>query len=485
MLRNAVKMLTRNIGFKLLALLFAVVMWMAVVNLNDPDKNRSFTIPVTVENENVIARMDKYYEIDNDSMNVTFNVSGKRSIIDALSNSDFKAVADMTLLVQGGEENVVPVEITALRYASQVSISNRTRQIRVSLEDLRRETFDIQAVAQGKPAEGYALGEMEVTPNRLRISGPKAVVSQIDTIKAVIDVTDISTGITDSVVPVLLNKKNEAMDTTKLTLNLSTVTVKAEIISEKTVPIRVSYSGTPADGYEVISAKAKPSEVKIKGRSDILNSISSIVIPESDVSVDGADQIVNQQIDINQYLPEGVSLSDSTEAKIIVTVDVEQLERRTFRVPVRNIGIDNLPEGSKIDFNDTHIDIVLYGLKADLDALQTNEIRPVLDVGGLMPGQHVRQLRLSLDGAYIAGDTEVSFTIRSENANQTGNSTQAGSSDQTQDDGEEEGDTQDSSGGQEEDTAGDPEKEDTGQDPETGETQRSSENEDTVPDPEE
>ena len=50
MLRNAVKMLTRNIGFKLLALLFAVVMWMAVVNLNDPDKNRSFTIPVTVEN---------------------------------------------------------------------------------------------------------------------------------------------------------------------------------------------------------------------------------------------------------------------------------------------------------------------------------------------------------------------------------------------------------------------------------------------------
>ncbi len=414
MLKNVVKTLTNNLGLKVLALLFSVIMWMAVVNLNDPEKNRTFTIPIAVENENAIARLDKYYEIESDSTNVTFNVSGKRSVIDALSNSDFKATADMTQLVQGEKENVVPIEITALRYANQLSISKRTKEIKVLLEDLRRETFDIQANTQGGPAEGYALGSMEVMPNRLRISGPKDVVSQIQSVKAFIDVTDISTDITDSVVPVLLDKDGERVDQTKLTLNLNTVTVKVEIVSEKTVPIRVSYSGEPADGYEVISVKAKPEEVTIKGKSDILNGISSISVPEEDIRVDGADAIINQQMDISQYLPEGVALSNSTDAKIVVTVDVEKLERRTFSVPVKNIGIDNLPEGSRIDFNERNVDIAIYGLTDDLNALSVNEIRPVLDVSGLMPGKHVRQLRLTLDDTkYVVGDTEISFTISS------------------------------------------------------------------------
>ena len=419
MLRNVVKMLTRNLGLKLLAFVFAVTMWLAVLNLDEPVRNRRFTIAVTVENEDAVTSMNKYYELSD--TNVTFTVLGQRNVVDELSSSDFRAVADMSKLILGEEENLVPVEITALRHSSQLTISKRTRELKVLLEDLMRQAFVILPVAQGDPAEGYAIGSMVVEPNRLWVSGPKAVVSQIETVKAAIDVTNMSTDISDSVVPVLLDEEEKAVDTTRLTLSLDIVTVKAGIVSQKTVPIKVNYSGKPAEGYEVISAAAEPAEVTIKGKSDILNSISAIVIPEDVISVEGANEKFEQKVDLNQYLPGGVSLNKSVEAAVTVKIDIEQLERRVFTVPVRNIGVDDLREGSQIDFLDRNVEIEIYGLAEDLDNLTVNVLRPILDVGGLAAGRHVRPLQLTLDEEkYVVGETSVSFTIRSEESD-TGN----------------------------------------------------------------
>lgn len=419
MLRNVVKMLTRNLGLKLLAFVFAITMWMAVVNLDDPPINKPFTVAVTIENEDVITAANKYYELEADSTNVTFNVLGKRSIVDELSSSDFRAVADMSKLIQGENENVVPIEITALRHSSQLTISKRTRELKVILEDLMRQAFVILPVAQGEPAEGYAIGSMVVEPNRLWVSGPKEVVSQIDAVKAAIDVSNMSTDISDSVVPILLDEDEEIIDTTRLTLSQDIVTVKAGIVSQKTVPIKVNYSGEPKDGYEVISATADPAEVTIKGKSDILNAISSISIPEDVISVEGADEKFEQRVDLNQYLPSGVSLNKSVEAAVTVKIDVEQLERRVFTVPVRNIGVDDLREGYRIEFNERNVDIEIYGLEDDLNNLTVTALRPVLDVSGLVAGRHVRPLQLTLDNnKYVVGETSVSFTIFSdENGN--------------------------------------------------------------------
>ncbi len=456
MLKRLVKKLTNNIGLKILALLFSVAMWMAVVNISDPTISKPFTVAVTIENENAIASMNKYYEIANESTYVTFNVLGKRSIVQELSSSDFKAVADMSQLIQGKDKNIVRVEITALRYTSKLTISKRVQEIEVNLEDLMSTTLVIQAGTQGKPAEGYALGTMEVTPNLLKVSGPKEVVSQIDTVKAIVDISGMSMSVSDGVVPVLLDENEKAIDTTRLTLNLKTVTVKVNIVSEKTVPVKASYRGRPASGFEVISVKTDPAEVTIKGRSEILNAINSITIPENVISVDNVDEKFEQQVDLTKYLPEGVSLSNSKEASVIVKVDVEELERRVFTIPAGNISVDNLPEGFQIKFSDETVDMVIYGLKNDLDELSINEIRPILDVAGKVAGSHVGQLMLTLDAKYIVGDTTVSYTITSNNRPDPGQEPD----DTTGDEGENNGNGQDSSPDDDQDNAGDNEPDD-------------------------
>ena len=83
--------------------------------------------------------------------------------------------------------------------------------------------------------------------------------------------------------------------------------------------------------------------------------------------------------------------------------------------------MDDLREGYQIDFLDRNVEIEIYGLAEDLDNLTVNVLRPILDVGGLAAGRHVRPLQLTLDEEkYVVGETSVSFTIRSEESD-TGN----------------------------------------------------------------
>ena len=50
MKNNWLKYITNNIGFKILALAFACVLWFMVYNMEDPVKTKTVTVNVTLTN---------------------------------------------------------------------------------------------------------------------------------------------------------------------------------------------------------------------------------------------------------------------------------------------------------------------------------------------------------------------------------------------------------------------------------------------------
>ena len=61
------KKLTHNLGLKIISALFAIILWLIVVNIIDPVEKKTFNnIQVTVENESVIEDQDKVYDITDD-----------------------------------------------------------------------------------------------------------------------------------------------------------------------------------------------------------------------------------------------------------------------------------------------------------------------------------------------------------------------------------------------------------------------------------
>ena len=109
MRNNILKALTNNLGFKILAVIFAFTLWLMVYNTEDPSVTRYYTVNVNVINADYVEELNKYYEVIEGTNKVTFSATAKRSILDKIEESDFTATANMERISidDAGTEDVI------------------------------------------------------------------------------------------------------------------------------------------------------------------------------------------------------------------------------------------------------------------------------------------------------------------------------------------------------------------------------------------
>ena len=403
MKNNILKTLSKNLGFKILALVFAFALWITVYNLEDPTKTKTLTINVTVTNKEYLEELGKYYEIQGGTNKVSFTVTAVRSILDKLDESDFTATANMELLTinETGDGGTVPVDIVCTGNVNQnaIKLSSATKTLTVSLEELMTKQFVVKANAVGTVATGYALGGIEVTaPNVLKVSGPKSIVQQIASVVATIDVTDMSDSWTTyRATPTLFDAKGNEIDTTRLTLSNTTVNVEAEILNTKDVSISVSPVGKVQDGYIVTAISSNPSIISLKGNKALLNSFSAIEIPGELISINGADKNVSTTIDISEYIPAGTELVNPENATVTITVSVAKIKEKTFSVNTENIQVTGLPTNTTMEYALSSVAVNLSGIESDINALTNEMIVGSIDLTNYGVGTHEVYLLLDLD----------------------------------------------------------------------------------------
>lgn len=393
------KTLTKHPGYKILALFLALVLWLIVYNSGDPKITRTYTTNVTITNADVISNMNKYYEILDGTNVISFGASGLRSYLDELEDGNFSATADMNRIIldESNETATVPITITSNRYNRYLSYGS-TKYLKISLEDIQSKKMAISPAAKGTVAEGYALGEVSVSaPTVLTISGPASVVSQVARVAAPIDVNGMSMALTDNVVPVLYDEDDNVIDVTKLTLSTETVLVKADIVPTKMVSLIFATTGTPEENYQVTGISYTPEKISVKGSSAALNALSAIEIPPEVLNVDGASENIDTTIDITEYLPEGISLTDDDQRTIAVEVTIEGYETKSFILNTSDIVIEGLSNSLQASFPQNRVTIRISGLKTDLDALTEDMVVAAIDLSGYKAGTFSVEVKVDLD----------------------------------------------------------------------------------------
>lgn len=433
------KTLTKNLGFKILAVVFAFILWLVVYNTDDPTITVSYTTNVTVENASVVTDMNKCYEVLNGTNTVSFAVTAKRSVLNKLEDTDFTAVADMNRMIvnEDGDKANVPIEIISKRSNSSLKYNEKNKYLEVSLEDLMKRRFIITADTSGKVADGYALGEVTVTnPNVLNVSGPASIVNKIDSVVATIDVDGMSMNLSDNVIPALYDADGQEIDTTKLKLSNTTVTISAKILSVKEIPLVFSTSGVPYGDNRVVETSSKPETIKVKGSSTTLNPLSSLNIPGDVLNVSGASEDITTTIDISEYLPDGVELVNASDATVTVTVRIEAYELKKFNLSTSQINVNGLDSNYDLSFDQSTVAVTVSGLKNDLNKLNTSQLSASIDVTDLGVGTHQVNLDLNLDEDNYAYQT---ITVTIEIKDKTKNDSENTDDDSSENDSESEG----------------------------------------------
>lgn len=402
--------LTKDWGLKILAIILSVVLWIAIVNVDDPNEKRNFTAKISLENQDAVSEQGKYFSIADSNMSVTFRVSAKRTIMDRLSNSDFIATADMNYLDDKGR---IPIQISCVTYPHAVSIIGETHYLQVEVGEKQSKKFVIEGATEGAPADGYAVKNTEVSPNVVTVEGPASIVKKIDHVEAVADVDGVSTDVSENVVPTFYDSDNKEVNTTKLTLSVSTVKVNVTLDSVISVPIEVSEptSDEIPDGVTISDITTDPEKIDLQGSAENLNAVGKITIPFADLGMTETDENFTTTIDITSYLPDNVKVAESSSSKVEITVDIYAMTEETFSVPTANLKITDLGDDYEADFDDDTVSVKLSGYENDLSELNADELTGSVDASDLTEGSHKVLVTLDLPDGITADKATAVITI--------------------------------------------------------------------------
>lgn len=379
------KAITNNLGLKILSIMFSIGLWLAVVNISDPEITTSFSgISVEIMNADLVTREGKVYSVLDGTDTVSVEVTGKRSLIDTINKDDIHAVADLNDL---SFMNTVSIKASSSKYSSQIKVKCATENLKLDIEDVKRVQLPIEIVAAGTPGTGYIVGTMTPDQNIVRISGPQSLVEMIDHVEAEVSVEGWKSDINTSADLKLYDVEGNQIKNSSLTQNIASVKVSVTILETKQVKLSYSVSGTPAAGYMTTGEiKSVPETVMIAGKKNIIESLEEIQVADTELNITGQTSDMTSIVDISKYLPGGISFADSSfSGTASVTVGIEASETRDFDVSLKNIALMNKPADFKVSIEDAEDEeavftITLTGMASKIIELRDEEIHGQVDM---------------------------------------------------------------------------------------------------------
>lgn len=379
--------LTNNISLKFLAVLIALVLWLAIVNVNDPEKTITVSnIPISVTNESAITSRDMVYNVKSEQyLNIT--VSGKRSIVSNLSAEDFRATASLKEL---SKVNSIPVDVTAKNASlgRKITIVKQSAQtILVDVENLEEKDFtDLVVEYTGKVADGYVAGLSSMSTDEVTVKAPTSIIDKIKKVAVRCSLDGTNTNISKKCPVILYDKNDKEIKSDEIELSDKKIRVNVNVLRAKQVPISTINKdklGKPADGYVVDDVILSSDSITVYGSEESLDSIESLDI-QDDIDVSDAKGDVTQNIDVTGKLPKGLSVSG--ESTITVKVVIKKLITRTFEYDASEVSLNDLTSDLDVQLVTKKVKVTLQGEEEVISQLTKDDMAISADLGKVKEG---------------------------------------------------------------------------------------------------
>lgn len=388
--------LTHNLGLKLLSVLAACLIWLVVMDSNDPEKQQVYrNIPVTIKNQDTITNANKTYTVVDGTDKVSVYVTARRSVRTRLSASSFTVRADL----ENYNEAIgsVPLEVTCSDPSvAQEDMRIQPASMKIKMEDKIEETFGIVATTSGSTAKGFEVGSTTVlTGDTIKIAGPESLISIIGKVTVPVDVTYMSE---DSVqqLPIRIEDKNGAeltdsqwsnlelknMDGVVLKDNLAEVGVEIWRIYGE-IALQAELTGEPASGYEVTDVTISPRTVNLAASAAAIEKLGNSLTLQDTFDISGVSENIEFTADLSNTLSqyEDVRLEADASPAVTVTVTIDEVGSKTIDFPVSELTLNNAPAGKRLIFSPTDkLAINIRSTEEQLGEIDVEDIKAEIDL---------------------------------------------------------------------------------------------------------
>ena len=314
------KFFKENPALKLFSVFLALLLWLIVFNVSNPEQKGTRTVELNILNQDAFSSENKTWEVDRNTITVSYTVRSNQA--NTVKASDFNVYIDLNDYSITGS---VPVYVELKNSENSGTIQDivaKPSVVRVTVEDLQTKKFTLTTHRRGKEKDGFIVSSIHTEPEIIYATGAESSIGRISSVGVLINVEGLkeSTGGKEKVVFYDANGKTiDNLENVSLSQNEVEYTVVVH--KKKDLQITAGTTGTPQSGYSLESLTVSPKSVSVSGNANLLEGISSITLPNLDISSRSSDLVKSYSIE--DYLPKGLSLTEPNNT-VTVTAKIQK-----------------------------------------------------------------------------------------------------------------------------------------------------------------
>ena len=380
-----------------LSLLIAILFWLFVDDaLGNTIQQTFYDIPIEFVGESdTLPSRDLMLEPGEDTT-VDLYLSGPRTVITGLDSSQLRVRVDLTNITAVGTYSLNNYKIIFPEDVQSDAITqDKIGPITVKVEELYSETVPVKVVHTGEVAEGYIFmaEKLAVSPATITVSGREEAVQEVAMARVQMDLDGATSTIHREFSYELLDDEGNVIKNDHLRVSDKRVEICAPVYMVKEMDLLVSFKEQPGSYIKDMDWDLQPVKtIQIAGDPASLENKNSIDLGEIDLST----LLGDTDLDLDISLPANtVNLSGINTVSL--SVRFKDVETRSFSVTdISPIGLDT----NKLKFKQVTntVDVILRGPAEELEKLQPEDIRIVVDLNEYSPGTYSVPAIVLVDG---------------------------------------------------------------------------------------
>ncbi len=308
-----------NTKIKIISLLSALVLWLYVMEVVDPDETKLFeNIPVTITNMNELRENDLVI-YPNTEITSDINFSGKLSKLKKIKKENIHIDGQIKNPIEGKNE----IYLTASA-PGQITHDIKDNLQIVTLEKLVTEKKAVEIKVQDRSK----IDQISKDKKNISVSGPRSLVKEVKSVVGILDVGSNTNDFSNQVSLMPVDKKGN--EVAGVELEQSSIAVNVTLLKEKKVPIKLKFN-------EEINLKdytLSQESVTIKGKKDVVDKTESIETQSVDIN-----EVANGvSKDIYLNIPEGL---EAETKYITIKLNTINIIKENFEYTPQDIEIRN------------------------------------------------------------------------------------------------------------------------------------------------
>ena len=379
------KILSHNLGLKVLSLVMAVLLWNYVVSSNTSITRTKTLTGLTgyISGQTNLSTYDLAM-LDNPTEklgNISVQIEVPQAEYAYPSSDNVQVTLDLTSVRAAGTREVRLKASTS--YGRVVRIIPDT--ITLTFEALDSRQIPINAQIGGTQSDNYWYNIVRCNPSTLTVSGAASVVQNIARANVVVDVTDADSSFIAPVKYVLLDENGEEITQPMLNRSSSSISVSVDVYPMREIPIATDpakvLTGQPAQGYVVESVTVQPQTIAVAADAELLESIEEMQIEP--ISIEGASQSFSTRAGVSTL--SGFKSVSADEVYVTVTIAEESVGAWIEDV---NVSFVNKGENLTLDSEAQTVRVYVTGPRSAVEALKQEGFTGTIDLSGYGAGAY-------------------------------------------------------------------------------------------------